>query len=81
VVSADCGYTKARVLTKGEAVSADLRLGNVDSPSPLMTITPVGLAVSPKSNSGGEVLGLENTLDISNWVKHRIPSFSKLIGR
>ena len=32
VVSADCGYTKVRVSTKGEAVSADLGLGNVDSP-------------------------------------------------
>ena len=59
MVSADCGYTKARVLTKGEAVSADLRLGNVDSPSPLMTITPVGLAVSPKSNSGVRFWGLK----------------------
>ena len=24
-------------------------------------------------------MGLENTLDISNWVKHKIPGFSKLV--
>ena len=66
VVSADCGYTKVRVSTKGEAVSADLGLGNVDSPSPLMTITPLGLAVPVELNSGDEVLGLENTLNISS---------------
>ena len=61
-------------------VSADMGLGDVDSPSPLMTITPMGLAVSAELNSGNEVLGLENTLDISNWVKHRIPGFSKMMG-
>ena len=81
VVSADCGYPETRVSTEGEVVSADMGLGDVDSPSPLMTITPMGLAMSTKLNSGNEVLGLENTLDISNWVKHRIPGFSKLIGR
>ena len=25
-------------------------------------------------------MGLENTFDISNWVKHKIPNFSKLVG-
>ena len=27
-----------------------------------------------------EVLSIENTLDISGWVKHRIHGFSKLVG-
>ena len=31
-------------------------------------------------NNGTEVLGLENTLDISNWEKHKILGFSKLVG-
>ena len=61
-------------------VSADMGLGDVDSPSPLMTITPLGLAVPTELNSGNEVLGLENTLYISNWVKHRLPVFSKMMG-
>ena len=29
---------------------------------------------------GTEVLSIENKLDISSWVKHRIPGFSKLVG-
>ena len=65
---------------EGEAVIVDLGLGDVDSFSPLMTITPQGLVVSVELNRDTEVLGLENTLDISNWVKHRIPGFSKLVG-
>ena len=27
-----------------------------------------------------EVVGLGSTLDISKWLKHRIPGFSKLVG-
>ena len=80
VVSTDCGYLEARVLTEREVVSVDMGLGDVDSPSPLMTISPLGLAVPAELNSGNEVLGLENTLYISNWVKHRLPVFSKMMG-
>ena len=47
-------------------VSADMGLGDVDSPSSLMTITPPGLAVLAELNSSNEVLGLENTFYISN---------------
>ena len=61
-------------------VIADLGLGDVDSFSPLMTITPQGLVVSAELNSDTGVLGLENILEISNRVKYRIPSFSKLVG-
>ena len=80
VVSTDCGYPEAKVSTEKEVVSADMGLGDVDSPSPLMTISPLGLAVPAELNSGNEVLGLENTLYISNWVKHRLPVFSKMMG-
>ena len=66
MVSTDCGYPEARVSTEREVVSADLGLGDVDSPSSLMTITPLGLAVPVELNSGDEVLGLENTLNISS---------------
>ena len=65
---------------EGEAVTAELGLGDVDSFSALMTVTPQVLVVSAELNRDTEVLGLENTLDISNWVKHRIPGFSKLVG-
>ena len=80
VVSVDQSYPKARVSMEGEAVTAELGLGDVDSFSALMTVTPQGLVVSAELNRDTEVLGLENTLDISNWVKHRIPGFSKLVG-
>ena len=48
--------------------------------SPLMTINPLGLVVSDELNSDKEVKGFGNTLNISNWVKHRIPGFSKMMG-
>ena len=31
-------------------------------------------------NSNTEVLRLENTLNVSNWVKRRLPCFSKMMG-
>ena len=80
VVSADSGYPEVRVSTAREVVSADLGLGDVDSPSPLMTITPLGLAEPVELISGDEVLGIENSLNISNWVKLRLPGFSKMMG-
>ena len=45
-----------------------------------MTITLLGLDVPTELNSGNEVLGLENTLKISSWVKYRLPGFSKMMG-
>ena len=58
-----------------------LGLGGEDSLSiPLMSITPFGLALSAELNYGIEVVGCENTLDISNWVKYKLPGFSKLVG-
>ena len=79
-VLADHGYSASGVLTEVEALSADLDLGDVHSFSPLMTINPMGLVVSVELHNNTEVMGVENLLNISNWVKHRIPSFKKMMG-
>ena len=52
----------------------------VDCSSPLKTFNPMGLVVSVELNSNTEVMRLKNTLNVSNWVKHRLPSFSKMMG-
>ena len=52
----------------------------VDCSSPLKTFNPMGLVVSAKLNSNTEGVRLENTLNVSNWVKHRLPGFSKMMG-
>ena len=43
---ADCGSPRASALAEGEVVNLELGLGDVDSFPPLMTITPLGLALS-----------------------------------
>ena len=80
LVLADHGYSAPGVLTEVEARNADLDLGDMDSFSPLMTINPIGLVMSAELHNNTEVMGVENPLNISNWVKHRIPSFSKIMG-
>ena len=67
-------------LTEVETASADEGLGDLDSFPPLMTINPLGLVVSAELNRNTEVMRFDNTLIISNWVKHRLPSFSKMMG-
>ena len=67
-------------LTEVETVCADVGLGDVDSFSSLTTINPLGLVVLAEVNGNTEVLSFDNTLNVFNWVKHRIPGFSKLIG-
>jgi len=62
------------------AISANMGLGDGDCFSPLMTINPLGLVVSDELNSNNEVMGFGNTLNIFNWVKHRISGFSKMMG-
>lgn len=47
--------------------------------SPLITIAPSRLALPGEVHCGIEVMGLESQMNISNWVKHRIPSFGKLV--
>ncbi|KAL0012906.1 hypothetical protein SO802_008014 [Lithocarpus litseifolius] len=58
---------------------SDTGLGGEDFLSvPLTTITPSGLALS--ADYGSEAAGGAKTLDISKWVKYRLPGFSKLVG-
>ena len=47
----------------------DEGLDDVDSSSPLMTFNPLGLVVMAELNSNTEVMRLDNTLNVSNWVK------------
>ena len=67
-------------LTEVETTYIDKGLGDMDSSSPLMTINPLGLVVMAELNSNTEVMRFDNTLKVSNWVKHKLPSFSKMIG-
>ena len=60
---------------------SDMGLGGEDSLSiPLLSITPFGLSLSTELNCSNEAVESVNTLDISRWVKNRLPSFSKLVG-
>ena len=67
-------------LTKVETAYAVEVLGDVDSSSPLMSINPLELVVTAELNSNTEVSRSDNTLNVSNWVKHRLSSFSKMMG-
>ena len=67
-------------LTEVDAISANMGLGDGDCFSSLMSINPLRLVVSDELNSNNEVMGFGNTLNISNWVKHKLPDFSKMIG-
>ena len=46
---------------------------------PLQTIVPSVATNLAELEEANEVLSIENKLDISGWVKHRIPGFSKLV--
>ena len=46
---------------------------------PLQIIAPSESTNSAELEGATEVLSIENKLDISEWVKHRIPGFSKLV--
>ena len=67
-------------LTEVETAYAVEVLGDVESSSPLMSINPLGVVVTAELNSNIEVRRFDNTLKVSNWVKHRLPSFSKMMG-
>ena len=58
----------------------DEGLDIVDCSSPLMTFNPMGLVMSAELNSNTEVMRLDNTLNVFNWVKRRLPVFSKMMG-
>uniref|UniRef100_A0A7N2KUK5 Reverse transcriptase zinc-binding domain-containing protein n=1 Tax=Quercus lobata TaxID=97700 RepID=A0A7N2KUK5_QUELO len=55
-------------------------LGDVVSSSPLMTINPLELVVTAELNSNSEVMRFDNTSNVSNWVKQRLPGFGKMMG-
>ena len=55
-------------------------LGDVENSSPLVSINPLGVVVTADLNCSTEVRRLDNTLKVSNWVKYRLPGFSKMIG-
>lgn len=48
--------------------------------NPLIIIAPPELALSEEVHDGTKVMGLGSKLDVSNWVRHRIPGFGKLVG-
>ena len=57
----------------------DEGLDVVDCSSPLMTLTLWDWLLA-ELNSNTEVMRLENTLNVSNWVKRRLPGFNKMMG-
>ena len=67
-------------LTEVEITYAIEVMGDVESSSPLMSINPLGVVVTVKLNSNTEVRSFGNTLKVSNWVKHRLLGFSKMMG-
>ena len=79
-LTTDCGLFGMCVLMEKEGVGSELGLGEKDISecNPLLTIVPSGLALSAKVHN--KVVGLGSMLDISNWVKHKILRFSKLVG-
>ena len=48
--------------------------------TPLLTVSPSGMALSMEVHNDSEVLDFGGTLDVSKWVKNRISSFSRVIG-
>ena len=55
-------------------------LGDVESSSPWMSINPLGVVVTAELNCNTKVRRLDNNLKVSNWVKYRLPGFSKMMG-
>ena len=64
----DCGLT---VLGEEESLA---------NCNPLLTVIPPGMALSMEVHNNSEVLDIGGTLDVSKWVKNRIPGFSRVIG-
>ena len=77
----ESGLSGMRVSMKEEVAFSKLGSGeNFSDFTPLLTIVPPGAALSADMHNDIEVLGLGSTLEIYNWVKQRIPGFSKLVG-
>ena len=45
-----------------------------------MSINLLELVVTAELNSIAKVRRFDTSLNVSNWVKHRLPSFSKMMG-
>ena len=71
----------ASALVVGEMSHSELGLGGeVSLAIPFLSITPLRLPVSAEMSCGYVALECANTMDISSWVKNRLPGFSKLVG-
>ena len=64
-----------------DAVDFSMGVGEIEVSNclPLETIAPSVATNLAELEEANEVLSIENKLDISGWVKHRIPGFSKLV--
>ena len=81
--NSDCGLSVLGGSTVEEVALSEVVSGeeeNLVDCNPLLTIIPPGLDLSLEVHNNSEVLDMGGTLDVSNWVKNRIPSFSKMIG-
>ena len=70
-------------MEEGGAISEVAFLGKEESLADcnqLSTIAPSGLDLSMEMHKDIKVLGLGSRLDVSSWVKHRIPGFNKVVG-
>ena len=82
-LNSDCGLSILGVSTVEEVAFSKVVSGeeeNLADFNPLFTIIPSGLDLSMEVHNDYEVLDMGGTLDVSNWVKNRIPGFSKVIG-
>ena len=83
----DFGFARESNSMEGGVEFSALGLGVADELldwSPLMAIAPssnsLELALPVESDKDSQVLYLENSLEISRWVKYRILGFNKLVG-
>ena len=82
-LNSDCGLSVLGVSTVEEVAFSKVVSSeeeNLADCNPLFTIIPSGLDLSMEVHNDSEVLDMGGTLDVSNWVKNKIPDFSKVIG-
>ena len=78
-----CGLPVLGASTMEEMALSEAVMGeeeNLTVCNPLFTIIPPGLALTVDVHNDSEVLNIGNTLDVSSWVKNKIPDFCKVIG-
>ena len=82
-LNSDCGLSVLGVSTAEEVAFSKVVSGeeeNLADCNPLFTIIPSRLDLLMEVHNDSEVLDMGGTLDVSNWVKNKIPDFSKVIG-